>query len=243
MKRVLLCLLLLAASEARSSVPGLLDGGPPIEIMREEGGKRLATILWVSGDRGWATSMGRKAVPPLQWAGFAVVGLNSLAFFDVARTPQETALWIARAAAAPGAAEAGPVILVGHSFGADLLPAAARHLPPALAQRVLGVALVVPGTERFDRTSVGEFLGLSRGVDNRADGQWLAGRFPILCIRGADETDSLCPSLKGPSVTQITLPGGHFLQGAADRLGQTLTVWAKGLLQRDATGTARPARD
>ena len=39
---------------------------------------------------------------------------------------------------------------------------------------------------------------------------------PLLCIRGAEEESSLCPSLSQRNATTVRLPGGHELHHDAD---------------------------
>ena len=41
-----------------------------------------------------------------------------------------------------------------------------------------------------------------------------SGRTPMLCVRGSDEKDSLCPALVDlPWVKQVVLRGGHHFDG------------------------------
>lgn len=210
---------------------GSMAKGPMVEVMPSTG-KPRGTVLFISGDAGWARSTGRASVGPLRAAGLVVVGLDTLQFFDAARTPAEVAGWLAAAATAPGVPATGPMILMGQSFGADALPAAVPLLPPALIARVAGVGLLVPGLERFDAISLGEFLGTSHGVDNRLAATALARRFPVLCVQGKDETDSLCPTLSGREVQTVRLPGGHMLGRDSDAIGRVLADWAVRLLGR-----------
>lgn len=202
----------------------LFDSGPPVEVMPGTGPSR-GTLLFLSGDRGWQRSFGRKAVPPVIAAGFTVVGFDSMAFFDQPRTAPQLARWIAQGAAGAGVPRTGPIWIGGQSFGADVLPAALPLLPPPLAARIRGVALVVPATTRVWQISLSERLGLVAGEPAIAEGKAAAARYPLMCLRGAEETDSLCPYLAGPQVTQTALPGGHYLNRDTDAMGAALEAW------------------
>jgi type IV secretory pathway VirJ component len=101
-------------------------------------------------------------------------------------------------------------ILVGQSFGADIARVGLAHLPESLRERVAGVVLVVPGETAFFRADP---TGLSyRGTPDAGAAEassldWT----PLICIRGANEKDSLCPLLIGDNVRKLVLPGGHLL--------------------------------
>jgi type IV secretory pathway VirJ component len=217
----LLALALLVAGPARAQI---FDSGPAVEVMPASAPVR-GTVLFLSGDRGWRRSRAREVMGPVRQAGFTVVGLDSLAFFDRARTPAELAGWIAAAARA---APAGPLFLVGQSFGADAIPAALPLLPPPLLQRVAGIGLIVPGTTRLWQVSLAEKLGLVDGEPSVEAGRAAAARFPLLCLRGADEKTSLCPLLSEKTskrLTRVTLSGGHYLFGETPAMGAALLAW------------------
>ncbi len=73
------------------------------------------------------------------------------------------------------------------------------------------MVLIVPGEDIIFRASPIELAGLET-PDQRAYPTASRLRWgPVTCIRGADETDSLCPELQMPNVRRITLPGGHAL--------------------------------
>lgn len=223
---------LASAAPAAADVMALLSDGRMFEVMAPAGGPAAGekpVVLFLSGDAGWRRSLGRRAVAPLIADGRMVVGLDSALFFTAERSPADTARWIAAAAMRPGVPRDARLVLVGQSFGADALAAAAPLLPPDLARRVAGVGLIVPGQTRFDKVSLTEFLGLTKGVDNRAAAAQTAARWPLLCLQGADEPDSLCPALRGREVTRAALPGGHMLERDADALGGALLRWVRAL--------------
>lgn len=219
--RILIPALLLACAPVHAGVLSSLSRGPAVEVM-QPAGRPVAAVVFVSGDAGWGPSLGRKAALPMVAAGYALVGLDALKFYDQERTPEQAAAWIAAAAPAEG-----PVVLMGQSFGADALVGAWAHLPASLKARVTGVGLIVPSSERFDKISLGEFLGTSSGVDNRPAAQALAARAAVLCLQGADEEDSLCPVLRGQAVRRVALPGGHMLKRDADALSHALLAWLR----------------
>ncbi len=103
------------------------------------------------------------------------------------------------------------VVLIGQSFGADMLHAGLARFPAGARRPIRAVVLVVPGEDIIFRASPIELAGFET-PDQRA---WpTASRLswvPVTCIRGVKETNSLCPELEMQNVRRVTLPGGHKL--------------------------------
>jgi type IV secretory pathway VirJ component len=106
---------------------------------------------------------------------------------------------------------AARLVLIGHSFGANVLLAGVEQLPPALRARVATVVLLVPGDTMLFRATPGGALdfgaddGPAIGFARRLD--WV----PVLCVHGEVEEHSLCPLWHAPNLLVRTLPGGHYL--------------------------------
>jgi type IV secretory pathway VirJ component len=167
--------------------------------------------LHLSGDGGYGVT-DRGLSESLAEAGIPVVGLNSLAYFWSARSPEATASDVARILrhflAAWGKERA---ILVGYSFGADVLPFVVNRLPADLAARVPLVALVGPDHEAEFEFHVSDWFS----------GRSHPGAFPVLpelekvkgprvlCLHGSQEEGSLCPDCPAGLVEDVPLEGGH----------------------------------
>lgn len=178
----------------------------------------VAAVL-VSGDMGLAVGMGHRIAERLEHAGVPTLGINAPAFFMERRPPDEIAGLIERAARRALADHPrARLVLIGQSFGADVLPVGVNRLPPDLRARLALVALVVPSTTAYYEISPAEFFGFATPAGRSADEASMLRDEPVLCIRGARERDSLCPELVGANVRHVTLPGGHMLHRDADRL-------------------------
>lgn len=185
--------------------------GPPFTDVRPEGHVRndLAAVV-LSGDMGFKVGMGRQIARRLADDNIAVVGINSLNYFRTTRTPAEATALITRAMnRAQAMSHAPKVMLIGQSYGADMLHVGLAGLAPALRARVALIALVVPGATVEYRASPGEmFTFLMDETDARPTGGQLNWA-PVLCVFGAEERDSLCPLLWQRNVHAVSLPGGH----------------------------------
>ena len=184
--------------------------------------REVAAVLF-SGDMGLRLGMGPKVAPALAAHGIPVLGVSSSVEFGTHRTQAEAEVIVANAIrTALRDTGARRVVLLGQSFGADVLAATAPYLPPDLKQRVAAIALVVPGRDVFLRADP---TGLSyHGVPDVQPAAALRALdwAPVICIRGASEPESLCPALDATRADVITLPGGHFLRNDHKLLTATI---------------------
>jgi type IV secretory pathway VirJ component len=154
-----------------------------------------------------------------------VTGVSSLVYFRQRRTPNEVKHFIADALAhALTVSHASKVVLIGQSFGADMLQVGLPGLPPALRLKVAFVALVVPTDTIFYRISPAEMFELTEpdapALATARQLNWV----PALCIHGIEEKTSLCPLLHQANVETVALPGGHALHWDANRLFATINA-------------------
>ncbi len=177
--------------------------------------------VFLSGDMGPNFSLARYAIDRLARGGVPVVSVNSLAFFRHERTPAEVRALIARSIRrAIALSGADRVVLIGQSFGADSIPIGLADLPSALRRRLGGVILIVPATSYEMRASPSEIFSWTEPEHPAAEQLDNLGDLPVVCLRGAEETDSLCPELAARGATVITMAGGHRLAFDGDGLAR-----------------------
>ncbi len=181
----------------------------------------IAAVLF-SGDMGLRFGLGPYVANAMADRGVPVLGVASPTQFRFRRTRAEVdaivANGIRETLAKTGARK---VIVIGQSFGSDIARVGLVDLPADLRAKVASVVLVVPGQTAFFRADPS---GLAyRGAPDAGPAEarrldWIR----LTCIRGAAETDSLCPSLTMPNVRTVSLPGGHFLNSDHSRLIATV---------------------
>jgi len=193
--------------------------------LRLFGGRPQSQVVSVyfSGDMGLRFGMGAKVVPALAAHGIPVIGVSSPVNFGTRRT-REQADAIVAGAIRTAMAQTGAqrVILMGQSFGADIVSAIAPDLPADLRAHIAAINVVVPAQTvyfRSDPTGL-YYHGTPDAVPAAAMRHldWA----PVICIYGEEEADSLCPTLKGTGAQVIGLPGGHFLRNDDKLLVATL---------------------
>lgn len=199
-------------------------GIPVVEVSRESHAGVL--VIFYSGDGGWR-DIDRRIGDALARDGYAVLGVDALRYFWRKRDPDGVAADLARLIehyrAAWGLNE---IVLVGYSFGANIVPFAYNRLPEALRQQVRMVALLSPELSTDFEIHMAGWLG------RQASGQAAmpivpeAIRIPaeaMLCVYGDKEaTATLCthPAFRHREI--LVLPGGHHYDGNYESLALRL---------------------
>jgi len=183
--------------------------------------------LLLTGDGGWA-GLDQELAARLAAEGVPTVALNSLKYFWTPRTPQQTAEDVARVLRHYLAAwNAQRVLMIGYSFGADVLPFVVNRLPPDLRARVASVSLLGIDAHASFEVHVAEWVGGDEGgPPTRPELAEITG-LPVLCIYGEGETDSICPQMPPGTVTREQIGKGHHFSGEYALLADRILSFAR----------------
>jgi type IV secretory pathway VirJ component len=208
-------LALLAIGTAYLSYLGYFGGELFVPISAEgqpaASQRNLAAVV-LSGDMGFHTGMSPRIASRLAHDGIPVIGVNSLVYFRHQRNAEEVTALVARAIEkALEFGNADQVVLIGQSFGADMIPVAMAHLPQPLREKIRMVGMVVPTDTLYFRASPSELFDWSAPDADAIPTARLLDWLPAVCISGSEETTSLCPHMTTANVHHVTLPGGHYL--------------------------------
>jgi type IV secretory pathway VirJ component len=170
----------------------------------------MAIIL--TGDGGWA-DLDTHIATGLAARGIPTIGWSSLRYYWTARTPDGAAVDLARIIHHYMAQwSVNRVILVGYSFGADVLPFLVNRLPNSLLPHVQSAVLLGLSQTADFEFHVSDWIG-----DRRSSYQTVPEverlKVPVLCVRGANEDDSGCRSLKGVHIMLREVGQGHHFSG------------------------------
>ncbi len=182
----------------------------PLHLVPAPDGHVLAVMLtgdggWAAGDQGLAASFARHNV--------AVAGLSSPMYLEQKRTPDEAAHDLTRIVRHfLEAWHRDRVVIVGYSRGADIAPFMISRLPADLRERVDLTVLLGPGEWASFKFGLLDLLFFHHGRDDRpvqAEVAKLRGT-PVLCIYGAKDRGSICPSLGEAGLARLIVrTGGH----------------------------------
>lgn len=175
-------------------------------------GPSFAILL--TGDGGWA-GLDRQLGAALAAKGVPVVGFDSLRYFWTRRSPEEAAADLARVIRHYTSFwRKSQVILIGYSFGADVMPFLVRRLAPELRAQIDRVVLLGPSQSATFEFRVSDWLG-GRHIDTlpvKPEAEFLQD-LPLLCVYGREEKESLCRDLAAGRTEKLEMKGGHHFSG------------------------------
>jgi type IV secretory pathway VirJ component len=190
--------------------------GLPVNFVNPKGTPSRFTAVVLSGDGGFA-SLVSKIAEGLSEAGVGVVLFNSREWLSPAKTPEQSAVAVARAMRA-GIVKFGAdsVVLVGYSRGADMAPFVANRLPEDLRPLLKGIAMFgLAPTANFEFHLIDLVKDTQRDSDIpiRPEIEKLRG-LPMVCVYGSDEKTSGCKDVPAGLMRTEMREGGHHFDGA-----------------------------
>ncbi len=195
----------------------------PLSVLEAKPAMDTMAIVY-SGDGGWR-DLDSELGEYLQTQGVPVIGVDSLRYFWAKRTPQETADDLKRIidtyADQWGVSN---VVLIGYSFGADVIPASYNLLPKATKRRVRQLSLLALSKEVDFEISVTGWLGMAGAGEGGTTVDDIAKIKSSLvqCIYGTEEDDDPCPSMKASGVETVAIDGGHHFDEDYQALGKKI---------------------
>lgn len=167
-----------------------------------------------SGDGGWR-EINQRISARLNERGVPVIGVDALRYFWSEKKPEETA---ADLSAIIGhyrkSLGVSKVVLIGYSFGANILPKVYALLPDQDRNSVTLLSLLALSHQADFEIAVSGWLGAAGSGKHGDPVDHLAPVDParIQCVYGLEEEDTACPALS-PRVKDgldlIARPGGH----------------------------------
>ncbi|MEP6763113.1 MAG: AcvB/VirJ family lysyl-phosphatidylglycerol hydrolase [Gemmatimonadaceae bacterium] len=200
-----------AASQAtRTDVRDL-----PLNWTEPKGERAPFTAVMLTGDGGFA-DLDTKVTNRLAEYGIAVVGFNSRSWINAKRTPDETAVAVARALHAAVEKFGGDsILIVGYSRGADFAPFVANRLPADLRQKLSAVVMLgmAPAASfEFHLTDLIKDTVRPTDIPTMPELLKLQGT-PMACVFGSEEKSSGCRGAPASLVHVEERSGGHHFDG------------------------------
>ncbi|MDB6048271.1 MAG: virulence protein VirJ family [Pseudomonas sp.] len=205
-------------------VPDDQSGGLKIPVVEVPAGATTDTVtLFLSGDGGWR-DLDRDVAGEMAKMGYPVVGIDTLRYYWEHKTPEQTALDLAELMdhyrQKWGTKR---FVLMGYSFGADVLPAIYNRLAPDEQKRVDSIVLLAFARSGSFEIQVEGWLGTAG--KEAPTGIEMAKLPPekVLCVYGAEETaESGCTESTAVG-EKLMLPGGHHFDENYPALAKRMT--------------------
>ncbi len=167
-------------------------------------------LLYISGDGGLHNYFSATLLEQCNQQGYSIVGFNAKMYFRSKKNPEQTAADAGAVAAQYLKAwNCNNLVLIGYSFGADVVPFIQRRWPPQLSRQVRHIILMSPSRSTDFQTHVLEWTGLvkTHGLSVPAEINKLT--LPTTLIFGTDEKTFPLQSLTAKNLKVVKLPGGH----------------------------------
>jgi type IV secretory pathway VirJ component len=182
---------------------------PLREFRPDSGTMQEPLVVYFTGDGGWDVSdrgIGRS----LARQGRGMVGVNSLKYFWKEHSPDSVAADVKRLIAHfLKAWRLNEVVLVGYSFGADILPFVATRVMADFPRTVKRVVLISPAAKADFSFHLGSWFGKTgkKSLDVLPEAEKITS-VPLICFYGSRDSESIGPRLSGHAKV-IPLKSGH----------------------------------
>lgn len=217
-------LIIIAFCFIARSVPAQTDiNSLPTKILTSNKDSSKPVILYISGDGGW-NKFSTSLIQQFAAAGYPVIGLNAKSYFWEKKTPQQTGAdvqllldkyckeW-----------KRNKIILMGYSFGADVLPFVHNNLANEWQKKIKQQVLLSPSANTDFEVHLSEMLGYRRknGMSVVDEINKTANCTFIFVFGEADDNFPL-NQLKAKNYKNINLPGGHHFDNNVNELADKI---------------------
>lgn len=183
-------------------------------------------ILFLSGDGGWWGDIDAQLANRLAGEGYAIVGIDTQIWFGPERTVPEIAAHLVQLAKQYGAsAHASRLVLVGYSYGANVIPLALQKTPRDFNAKLAAIVLIAPERTTKLQVNLLEQMGIDPGDIDLAPALSALPRRATVCVFGQgeeDDTGCTLSALKGTEL--IGLPGAHHFDHDVKDLGDKISA-------------------
>ena len=182
---------------------------------------RSIAIIY-SGDGGWQ-DLDKTIGEWMAKKDIHVLGVSTIKAFWKTREPKQVAADIETMLAHADPSGSLPVMLIGYSFGADVLPFTWPQLKPETRARIRLLTLLAPEKTTEFHVSVAGWLGIKSGSHSVVDAIGKLPPDPVLCVFGIEEIeDTPCRPETLPGMEIIHTHGEHHFDEDYPKLGQTI---------------------
>jgi type IV secretory pathway VirJ component len=199
---------LVAESSKGKAMP--LSGLPLVEVPATGTDTELMGIL-LTGDGGWGVT-DRGIAEGLAAKGIPVVALNSLHYFWKRKTVEQAAADLERILQYYSALwNRSEIVVIGYSFGADVLPFMLNRIPGEDLKKIKVIALLGLSSTADFQFHLSDWFSSRKHSSSQMvlpELEKLRGK-QILCFYGTEDSDALCGKLDPGLAKAIPIQSGH----------------------------------
>jgi len=180
-------------------------------------------IFYISGDGGF-NRFSNELCTSINKQGFDVDALDSKSYFWSKKTPEQTTQDISDLLSKKIAGRPNQqIVLIGYSFGADVLPFVLNRLPKNMSDKIrVSFLLASSGSTDFEIHIADWFgSGKRRGMDVLPEVNKITNHKLVILNSSDDEGLNVAKVTTKDHVTEI-LAGGHHFDGDIDQIVRTI---------------------
>jgi len=185
-------------------------------------------VIYISGDGG-LNNFSTSLCNTIHSSGYFITAINAKSYFSEKKTPEQTTADITGYLTNHlNKRKNQQFILVGYSFGADVLPFIVNKLADSVRKKLVSVVLLSPSATTDFETHIWDELGghKKRSMDVAdAINKMVAPKTVI--IFGDDETEFPYKKISIKNYSTEILPGGHHFDGKIDLVAKTMIKYFK----------------
>ncbi|MEP7110688.1 MAG: AcvB/VirJ family lysyl-phosphatidylglycerol hydrolase [Ferruginibacter sp.] len=195
----------------------------PVNIIPAASDTSKPLIFYITGDGGW-NKFSKNFSQALAGKGYPVISLNANEYFWKKKTAVQTALDITRLIRIYQRTwSRKKIMLVGYSFGADVMPFVFSLLPDDLSAQVVNINLISPATHTDFEIHIAVMFGAGfSGGESVVSAINKITTKPLTLVFGKGENEFPLNQLKIKNYVSITLDGGHHYDGDEANLCNTI---------------------
>lgn len=197
----------------------------PAKIIASNKDTSRPVLFYISGDGGW-NKFSTELLQQFSDKGYPVIGLNAKSYFWERKTPKQTATdvqvllekyckeW-----------KRNKVMLLGYSFGADVMPFVYNNLSADWQKKIKHQVLLSPSSKTDFEVHISEMLGYRKknGMSVVAEINKI-NSCSLLFLFGDDEDDFPLNELTIKNYKKLTLPGGHHFDSKVNELVEKIKL-------------------
>jgi type IV secretory pathway VirJ component len=180
-------------------------------------------IFYISGDGGF-NRFSNELCTSINKEGFDVTGLDSKSYFWSKKTPEQTAEDISDFLSKKIAGRPNQqIVMIGYSFGADVLPFVLNRLPRNIADKVKVSFLMASSGSTDFVIHIADLFGSGkrRGMDVLTEVNKVSNH-KIVILNSSDDQGLDAKKITTKNHITEVLPGGHHFDGDIDEIVKTI---------------------
>ncbi|MEO8146897.1 MAG: AcvB/VirJ family lysyl-phosphatidylglycerol hydrolase [Bacteroidia bacterium] len=196
------------------------------EAEKYDAEKPLAIII--SGDGGW-TDFDQSIADGLAQQQIPSAGLSSLKYFWERKNPSQSSADLLKLIQYYSSIwKRNKIVLVGYSYGADVMPFMASRLPLEVQNNIQCVALLSPSATVDFEFHVSSWFNSSEdnSVATKPEIEKLDPK-KLLIVYGSDENNDVIKTLNPSAARILKVPGGHHYNDNVEKVTEAIMSYVK----------------